>query len=65
MDNPNDNLPEALEQYRSYLRLLARLHWHWRLRGKFDPSDIVQQTIVHALEAREQFRGKTDQELQA
>jgi RNA polymerase sigma-70 factor (ECF subfamily) len=52
----------ALESYRSYLRLLTRLHLDNKLRGKVDPSDVVQQTMVHAVQAWEQFRGTTDQE---
>jgi RNA polymerase sigma-70 factor (ECF subfamily) len=58
-------LPEALERYRSYLRLLARLHWRDDLRGKLEPSDLVQQTMVQALQAQEQFRGQDGQELAA
>jgi RNA polymerase sigma-70 factor, ECF subfamily len=60
-----EGLPRPLEQYRDYLRLLARLQFDTRLRGALDPSDIVQQTLVKAHENLKGFRGKTDAELQA
>jgi RNA polymerase sigma-70 factor (ECF subfamily) len=53
-----------MEQYRDYLRILARLHLDPRLRGALDPSDIVQQTLLKAHENLGGFRGKTDAELQ-
>jgi RNA polymerase sigma-70 factor (ECF subfamily) len=50
----------AVEQFRPYLNLLARLHLDPRDRGLVDPSDIVQQTLLAAHAKQAQFRGATD-----
>ena len=57
MTPPVPGALRALEDYRDYLGLLARLHLHPRLRSKLDPSDIVQQTLLRAHQNRDQFRG--------
>ena len=55
----------GIEKYRSYLCLLARMNLNPRWAAKVDPSDIVQQTLLQAHRARDQFRGQTDAEYAA
>jgi RNA polymerase sigma-70 factor (ECF subfamily) len=56
-------LGRLLELYRNYLRLLALLQVGRRLRGKADPSDLIQETFLAAQRTFAQFRGMTEREL--
>jgi RNA polymerase sigma-70 factor (ECF subfamily) len=50
----------ALERYRGYLHVLARLRLGRRLRGRLDPSDLVQQTLLKAHQASGRCRAEDE-----
>jgi RNA polymerase sigma-70 factor (ECF subfamily) len=56
------DFPDAprLERFRNYLHILIRLQLGPRSSSKLDPSDIVQETLLHAYQKRDQFRGSDD-----
>ena len=56
---------EALEPYRRYLEVLARVHLDPRLRGKLDPADVVQQTLLRAYAALPEVRARSPEALAA
>jgi RNA polymerase sigma-70 factor (ECF subfamily) len=58
-------LGELLESYRRYLTQIARDQLDPRLLPKGDQSDLVQETFRDAQKAFGQFRGSSEEELQA
>jgi RNA polymerase sigma-70 factor (ECF subfamily) len=60
-----EGLALALERFRAYLGLLARLHLDPRLRGKVDLSGVVQQTLWEGHRALPADRPPGDGELAA
>jgi RNA polymerase sigma-70 factor (ECF subfamily) len=56
---------QLLESFRGYLRLLARTGLDASLRGKADPSDIVQESLLKAHLTFQQFQGQSKGELAA
>jgi RNA polymerase sigma-70 factor (ECF subfamily) len=58
-------LEPFLDGCRNYLWLLARTTLADKLRAKLSPSDVVQETLLRAVERFDQFRGHTEAELLA
>ena len=53
---------DYLAQYHAWLRLMAKLQIDDRWNRKFDPSDIVQQTLLEAWKGEAGFQGNTSGE---
>ncbi|MEM7313792.1 MAG: sigma-70 family RNA polymerase sigma factor [Planctomycetota bacterium] len=49
-------------KYQPWLRLQARLQIDSHFKGKFDESDIAQQTMIEAWRAQSDFRGQSEPE---
>jgi RNA polymerase sigma-70 factor (ECF subfamily) len=59
---PVSDLGRTLDGFREYLHLLARLQLRAHLLGKIDLSGVVQQTLLEAYDAREDFPSDADQQ---
>src|SRR5947209_6975160 len=58
-----ESLGALLELYRNYLYLLARTQIDLHLQARCNPSDLVQETFLHACHHFDQFRGSSPREL--
>lgn len=63
-DGDRDALWEAVDGLRPYLRAVARSVLGGRLDGKVDVADVVQQSLLAAIERFDQFRGESAGEWQ-
>ncbi len=59
------SLGELAERYRRYLLLVANREISPDLQAKVAPSDLVQETLLHAGTSFERFNGSSEQELLA
>lgn len=63
MDGSAEESGPRLEQFRDYLKLLARVQLGPSPRAKGDSSDLVQQTLLEAHQKLHQFRGSSEAEM--
>ncbi|WP_231612532.1 sigma-70 family RNA polymerase sigma factor [Novipirellula galeiformis] len=54
--------PAVIACYEPYLRMLARVQMRRALQAKIGVSDIVQQTMLQAVQGLDQFRGSGEAE---
>ena len=57
--------PAIIGEYEPYLRMLARVNRRNAYQAKVGASDIVQQTMMQAVGAFDQFNGQSEAELRA
>jgi RNA polymerase sigma-70 factor, ECF subfamily len=65
MGNDAGDADMAVESFRTYLLVLARIQLGRRPGARLDASDLVQQTLMDAHQQRPQFRGQTPAEMAA
>jgi RNA polymerase sigma-70 factor (ECF subfamily) len=65
MGHEADAADLAVERFRTYLLVLARIELGKNPAAQVDASDLVQQTLLDAHRQREQFRGRDPAEMAA
>jgi RNA polymerase sigma-70 factor, ECF subfamily len=65
MDHDADKPGSALEPFRDYLCLLARLRLDPRLRGRIEPAEVVREVLHEADQTLDRYRGCTPAQLTA
>jgi RNA polymerase sigma-70 factor (ECF subfamily) len=65
MDEVAEGKDRTLGHFREYLILLARMQLGRQARGKLDPSDVVQQTLLDAHRSIDRFHGTDEAEIAA
>lgn len=65
LSGDEEALGRLLDEFRPWLRLLARRALDARLAGRIDDSDVVQQTYLSAIRRFEEFKGSSTEELAA
>ena len=65
MGNDSEVFRKDVAKFRDYLVLLAESKLSPALWAKVSPSDVVQESLLHAHQHLDQFRGGTDAELVA
>lgn len=58
-------LAQLLEQYRPFLRRMAEQKLDGGMKARCDASDIVQETMIEALQGFDRFGGQTEPEVSA
>jgi RNA polymerase sigma-70 factor (ECF subfamily) len=59
----HEALSELMNAYQNYLRVLAQVWVPERIQNRFDPSDLVQETLLKASRGFNDFQGVTEAEL--
>lgn len=59
------NIESLVQKYRPYLKSLAAKQMPMHLQSRLDDSDLVQEVMLRATKDLSQFRGTTEQELEA
>ena len=57
-----EQLGTLMQSYRNYLTLLARTQMGRQIQARVSPSDVVQETMLEALQGFDGFRGSTERE---